>query len=138
MSLSVEALTPGCGCGDGVEALQEVLARIEAAPSVEEAREVALAETRLASAALGRARVMLPWSGNLSAAHDRLASFQDRVLAAATPGGVAAEFGDFMRLDAPRADVDADCEYTTGEIIAIVLGFILGIIPGLILLILLC
>jgi hypothetical protein len=30
------------------------------------------------------------------------------------------------------------CDYSTGEIIAIVIGFILGIIPGIILLIVLC
>ena len=32
----------------------------------------------------------------------------------------------------------ASCNYSTGETIAIVLGLILGIIPGLILLVLLC
>ena len=32
----------------------------------------------------------------------------------------------------------ASCDYSTGETIAIVLGLILGIIPGLILLVVLC
>lgn len=58
-----------------------------------------------------------------------------RVDTATSTRGVADAFRDLAR---PTASIDADCDDSTGEPSAIVLGFIPGILPGLILLILLC
>jgi hypothetical protein len=62
-----------------------------------------------------------------------------------TPAEGADRFGDLVRLNATRAISTQSahvrtpaCNDSTGEIIAIVIGFILAIIPGIILLVVLC
>jgi hypothetical protein len=63
---------------------------------------------------------------------------------ASSPTQVADEFSGMMLAgldDDSAARVSAGsvgCNYSTGELIAIVVGLILGIIPGLILLVVLC
>ena len=72
------------------------------------------------------------------------ALIQARSLAAMTQEQVADEFSGMMLagLDNDRAVHvsvgNSGCDYSTGETIAIVIGLILGIIPGLILMVLLC
>ena len=125
------------------------------ARNVEEARELALAPVHTASTALDGAAALVPWSdGGLGRARARLASYQRAVTDASDPAAVAREYDRLMHtrgegldgvkvadLGGPAADVhvgDVGCDYSTGEIIAIVIGFILAIIPGIILLIVLC
>lgn len=158
--LDLDVLASSCGCEASREALAALRDRIEAAPDVEAARELALAQTRLASGALRRARWLVPWSGELREAEERLDRYEDDVRAAPTAGRVADRFAGLVRIaslepsavalspsaayghvEVQRHDLDVhfpDCHFTTGEIIAIVLGLILGIIPGIILFVLLC
>ena len=137
-------------------AASDALARsIAAAPDVEHARELALAPARSASHALDRADALLPWSEpDLGRARERLASYQRAVNDAPGPAAVADRYERLTHphsesmdgvqvadLGGPAADVHVGkvgCDYSTGEIIAIVIGFILAIIPGIILLIVLC
>lgn len=134
----------------------DALARsIAAAPDVERAREVALEPARTARRALDGADALMPWSEpGLGRARERLASYERAVTEARDPAAVADQYdrlthpGDasldgvrMADLGGPAADVhvgDVGCDYSTGEIIAIVIGFILAIIPGIILLIVLC
>jgi hypothetical protein len=110
--------------------------RVAAAPSVGDARALALEPTRGAHFALAQARRLSPWTGSLKDAELRLSAYEARIAAAPTQDAVAAELASLARI---QADIgDGGCSYSTGEIIATVLGFILGIIPGIILLFLLC
>lgn len=115
---------------------QALIDRIAAAPSVEDARALALEPTRAAHRALAQARRLSPRTESLRDADERLSGYQARIAAAPSQEAVAAELATLSRV---KADLgDGGCSYSTGEIIATVLGFILGIIPGIILLFLLC
>lgn len=145
-------LGPVCGCASDREALIEHRDAILAAPSLTQARDLALEKTRQARRALSFARRLAPFGEDLERTHAELVEYEGRVARAGTNQEVAEQFEGLVQLaslDAPGAtlydvdiDIDTDghhrCHYTTGEVIAIVLGLILGIIPGLILLILLC
>ena len=117
---------------------------ISAAGSLNEARTLALAPTTEAIDALSNARSIMPFSEDLRLAETRLSDARSRIEAADTPDQVADEFSGMMLagLDDDRvAGVSlgkVGCNYSTGETIAIVVGLILGIIPGLILLVVLC
>jgi hypothetical protein len=136
-------LLPGCGrCGDWAEigALEE---RISRAPSLDEAKELALAPIEQAHRALSRARWLAPYSSSIRTAQRRLLAYQAGVGRARSEAEVAQEFGQLVRLAdsggiPAQAHVLSSCHYTTWEIVAIVIGFILGILPGIILLIILC
>jgi hypothetical protein len=119
-----------CACAPAE--LAELRAEIEAAHDVDAARRLAAPPLRLAREAVARVQ-RLPGGGELAAAEHRLAAGERAIAAAATPPAVASAFS--AALGPPAAQ---GCAYTTLEIVAIVLGFILGIIPGLILLVLLC
>lgn len=164
----IDVALDGCGCRKDAEVLESIRDEIAEAQNVEEARSRALAHTRGAQAALARARWVAPWSGDLRDAHRRLEEYEKKVRAAPDQEAVADEFATLVQLaeadppeqwpgaDGPAttvADVDVDlddadveldengndgCDYSTGDIIAIVIGFILGIIPGIILLFVLC
>ncbi len=127
--------------------------RIADAPTVQEARDLALAPARAAKRALQVAAFVAPTSEKLTEARARLESFETRVQDSETPAAVANEFGHLLDLDmrsgklVQLADLNVNhgdvhgsgqCHYSTGEIIAIVFGFILFIIPGIILLFVLC
>jgi hypothetical protein len=134
------APTERARCGFyGVEidrpALDELEARIVAARSLAHEREIATADTRLAQAVLGRARLMAPGSESLGRAFERLGRYHARI---ANAGSRSEILDRFRRMTAGSPSVDSGCDFTGIEIIAIFLGFVLGIIPGLILLLLLC
>jgi hypothetical protein len=144
------ARLPGCGCASDAE-LRARRDRIAAAPDLEAARERALEDVGLARKALGAARRMAPFSDDLHAAHDRLARYEDDVARAESVESVTLRFEDLVQVASADGVVGVDgdfdggdhggrigCSFSTGELIAIILGFILGIIPGLILLVLLC
>lgn len=133
--------------------LSERRQAIADAPTVEEARKLALSPARAARRALQVAVLIAPSSEKITSAKARLEGFEDRVEASETPSAVAGEFGHLLDLDMRSgnlvqvADLDVGnasvrgpgrCHYSTGEIVAIVFGFILFIIPGIILLIVLC
>jgi hypothetical protein len=134
-------------CAAGPEHYQELVqlkSKIAAADTMNQARTLALAPTENAIDALHNARTIMPFSGDLRNAENRLTDFRSRILTASTQEQVADEFSGMMFAgldDDNAANVnvgDAGCNYSTGEVIAIVIGLILGIIPGLILLVVLC
>lgn len=125
----------------GLDTLQE---NITQARTLNEARDRALAPTDAALNALRKARNIMPFDNELRDAENRLADAHSRIEAAETPQGVADQFSGLMVAgldDDNAAHVNVGkvgCDYSTGELIAIVVGLILGIIPGLILLVVLC
>ena len=134
-------------CQSGPEQYQELTQlkhEITVAGTVNQARAIALAPTDGAIGALKNARTIMPLSDDLRSAETRLSDARSRILVASSQEQVADEFSGMMLagLDNDRAvhisAGNTGCDYSTGETIAIVIGLILGIIPGLILLVLLC
>jgi hypothetical protein len=107
-------------------------ARLASSGTTEEARDRALAKIRLGHKAIDKAARILPGEvAGIAEATARLDALEAGVRAADTPAGVAAEFD---RLGANAVS----CDYTTVEVVVIVIGFVLGIIPGILFLILFC
>ena len=95
----------------------------------------------MARRALGAARRIAPWSRSLRRAHGELTAYEDRIARSETPAQAAQEFEGLVRLAGNGVTVGGNsgrCHYDTVEIIAIILGFLLFIIPGIILMIVLC
>jgi len=136
--------------------------RIVSAPTVEEARALVFSQTRLVHAALNTAAWVLPFSDSVREAREKIETLESRVYAATTQTEVADDVSDLVAPKAREAalsdaashmvlaGVDLNesavrtgkggggCDYTTGEIVIIVLGFLLFIIPGIIFLIIFC
>lgn len=134
-------------CSSGQEQRPELARlhnKIADASSINEARTLALTPTAAAIDALRNARSIVPFSNDLRLAEIKLTDMYSRIEAADTPHRVANEFSGMMlaKLDDDKAASlqvgKTGCNYSTGEVIAIVVGLILGIIPGLILLFVLC
>lgn len=113
---------------------------VATAPTLEKARERATFPSRLARRALMLAGLVHPNDGDLDRVRARLAAYEERVARAASTQDAASEFDGLVRLADASANVAAGrgCSYSTSEIIAIVFGFLLFIIPGIILLIVFC
>ena len=107
--------------------------RLLEAEDVEEARSMALKKVDRTRRAVDHAARIVPNDTELQAHQAALDDFAADVAQAKTQQEVASGFADLR-----TQSVGAKCYYSTGEIIAVVLGFILGVIPGIILLILLC
>lgn len=108
--------------------------KLEKADSLEKAQRMADRKLRRAEGILTKARGMAPNDVGIEEGMQRASDMHIRVDDAQSPAEVAAAFD--VSSAAPATGVD--CQLTTGETIATVLGFILGILPGIILLILLC
>lgn len=141
----VSLIAAACSCGpEQYSELTRLHNKIADARSLSEAQDLALTPMAEAIGAVKNARSIAPFSDDLSSAETRLTDMYSRIEAAETPRQVADEFSGMMlaKLDSDKAASlklgKASCEYSTGEIIAIVVGLILGIIPGLIMLVVLC
>jgi len=114
---------------------------VAAAPTVEKARERAIFPSKLARRALMMAGLVHRDDSDLDRVRARLAAYEERVARAESTQDAASEFEGLVRLAGASVNVGGGgggCSYTTSEIIAIVFGFILFIIPGIILLIVFC
>lgn len=114
---------------------------VASAATVESAREAAIRPSKLARRALTLAGFVQRDDTELERVRAQLAEYEDRVGRAETQQDAATEFESLVRL-AGGANVNIGngngCSYDTVEIIAIVFGFLLFIIPGIILLIVFC
>ncbi len=136
----------GCDCEKERAELLGMRARIAAADTLDGAKELALGQTDLARKALSRAKWVVPFNGAIKQASGKLDAYEARVREARSPEEVAAAFGSLVRLaSADQLKVtDANlfdkpgCTYTTGEIVVIVIGFFLAIIPGFIFMAIFC
>ena len=162
-----QAIGGRCVPSAAKDILRSYRLKIAAAPTVEEARALILSQTHLAAMALSTASWVVPFSPSVREARDKIERFEQRVYAANTQAEVARDFSEFLGVpaepdnstigagsgDAPILLAETDlnqsavsvhggggggCDYTTGEIIIIVLGFLLLIIPGIIFLIIFC
>lgn len=142
--LSAQIAIKGFDTQNSTLQIEQLRAQIANEESLEKARALALEPTDAAISAIHHARLIMPFSENLSAAEVRITEFRSHIEKAGTPNQVADEFSGMMVAwldDDNMANVDIgdkSCNYSSGEVIAIVVGLILGIIPGIILLIVLC
>jgi hypothetical protein len=144
LPVAMDIATHGCACAGHEAAVLAFRDRLAAAPTPEAARALALSQTRLAHKALSRAKWIVPFSATVREANKKLEAYEARIRDARTQADVAAEFGGLVRVASagdPKivdAKMRANCDYTTTEIVIIIIGFLLGIIPGIIFLFLLC
>jgi hypothetical protein len=110
---------------------QDFQDRLSRAKSPEAARREALSKIRLGHKAIRQASRLVSDEQGIAEAQSRLDKLEQGVLAARTQEEVAAQFG---QLGAQAMN----CHYDTVEIVIIVVGFVLGILPGLLFLILFC
>ena len=108
--------------------------RIAAAKTPQDAKEMAYKQTRLGHAAIRRAAEALPGDDGIAEADARLATFDAGVAGASTQAEVAAQFDTLMQTQAQ----EHRCDYTPSEVAIIVIGFLLGILPGILFLFLFC
>jgi hypothetical protein len=127
-----------CLCEDEILELERYRDLVAAAATVEEAREKAAWPSRLARRALALTGFVRPDDERIDAIRARLEAYEERVRAAESTRAAADEFEGLVQL-AGSGDVKAaGCSYDGTEIIAIIFGFLLFIIPGIILLFVFC
>lgn len=112
--------------------LLEFRDELAAAATPEEARERALGPVRVAQAATDRVGRLFPHHAEVEAAGAQLAGLEQRISAAPDQAAVAAE------VDQIASNAALNCDYTNVEVVIIVVGFILGILPGILFLFLFC
>jgi hypothetical protein len=138
LALALTAATPAFAApgtdtcpSDGERAeLQAFTDRLAAAGTADEAKDLALDKIRLGQKSIHRAEKLVGDRAGLAEAQAKLDALEAQVRAADTQAEVASAFGGL--------DQSAGCDYTTTEIVVIVIGFVLGIIPGIIFLFLFC
>lgn len=133
---AVAAADPGMCPGEADRAqLLDLRDRVAAADSPAAARKMALAQTRLGHKALRQASRMLPKSADIAVAEARLVSFEAAINASTTQAEVA---GNIDALASTAGVGAGNCDYSNVEIAIIIVGFILGILPGILFLFLFC
>lgn len=108
--------------------------RIAGAKTPEKAREMALAQTHLGHLAIRQAARSFPHNEEIEQAENKLNVFEDGVRSSISQQQVARQFDLLVGTQA----LSGGCSYGTVEIVVIVIGFIFGIIPGIIFLFLFC
>jgi hypothetical protein len=131
---------PSCVGDDEMLELSRYRDLVAQAASAEEAREKAAKPSRLARRAIALARWFTRDDTKLDDAAARLSAYEARVARAQTPAEAADELAGLVRVagDVHVKGNSGGCTYDSTEIIAIILGFIFFIIPGIIMLILFC
>jgi hypothetical protein len=105
--------------------------RLASASTPEKAKKIALSKLKLGHQAIDAAAGLVQDADGLADARGKLDALQDAVNAAEDQAQVAAAFGS---LDTQAVH----CDYDTVEIVVIVIGFVLGILPGILFLFLFC
>lgn len=129
-----QAATAECPSAEDRAQLGALRDRIAGADTTDEARELALDQTRLGHEAIDRARQIFPADADIAQADARLTAFEEGLAAATSPAEVADQLDTLGQTGATAGR----CDYTNGEIVVIIIGFVLGILPGILFLFLFC
>lgn len=124
---------PDCPTEEHRAELSAFEERLRSADDVAEAKELALSRVDRTRKAVDRAASIVPGDDQLLEHQAQLDDFAHDIETATTQHEVADSFGALG-----QQRVGERCDYSTGEIVAIVIGFILGVIPGIIMLIVFC
>lgn len=131
---SAPARAADCPCAADRVELQGFRDKLANAATPEDARHLALEKTRLGHKAIRQVAKVAHGDPGITEADDRLSAFEGGVARAGTQEDVAHQFDVLMAADV----ADGHCAYTNVEIAIIIVGFLLGIIPGIIFLFLFC
>lgn len=110
---------------------QDFQDRLSRADSAEEARQQALSKIRQGKKAVRHAARLVKDQEGIDRARSKLDALERGVLQARTQDEVAAQFSQL-------GTQAVKCHYDTVEIVIIVVGFVLGVLPGILFLILFC
>ena len=122
-----------CPCDTELARFDAFAQKLAAAPTLDEAQDKALNKIALARKAVTLAERQAHGDPAIAEATQKLDAFDAQVRSATSQQQVSLAFSQLA-----QDRMKASCSYTTVEILIIVLGFLLFVIPGIILLILLC
>ena len=103
------------------------------APTLDEAQDKALGKIALSRKAVSLAEKQVHGDPAIAEATQKLAALDAQVRSATSQEQVSLAFSQLA-----QDRMKAGCSYTTVEILIIVLGFLLFVLPGIILMLLLC
>ena len=133
VALAQPANAFGCPCDAERARLGAFAEKLADAPTLDAAQDKALDKLAMARKAVSIADKQFHGDPAIAEATEKLDALDTRVRAAESQQQVSLVFSQLA-----QDRMQASCSYTTVEILLIVLGFIIFIIPGIILLILLC
>ncbi|MEQ1508311.1 MAG: hypothetical protein ABMB14_39130, partial [Myxococcota bacterium] len=105
--------------------------RLAAAGTPDEAKELALNKVKVAHQAIDAAAGIVKDADGIAEADAKLDAFEAQIDAATSQDEVAAAFTSL-------GATAGSCDYDKVEIVIIVIGFVLGILPGILFLLLFC
>jgi hypothetical protein len=137
VALAQPANAFGCPC-EGQQARLDAFAdKVAHASTLSEAQDMALDKVALSRKAIHLADKQLDGDPAIAEATAMIDAFDAQVRSASSQEQVSVAFNQLSR-NGHANRVAGRCDYTGGEIVIIVIGFLLGIIPGIIFLFLLC
>jgi hypothetical protein len=134
VALAQPANAFACPCEADQARFDAFAQKLADAPTLDDAQDMALDKVALSRKAIKLADKQLHGDPAIAEASAKLDAFDAQVRSAGSQEQVSVAFAQL----APSQRVAGGCDYTTGEVVLIVIGFILGIIPGIIFLFLLC
>jgi hypothetical protein len=133
VALAQPADASPCLCDAELARFHAFTQKLAAAPTLDEAQDKALDKIALAHKAVRLAERQVGGDPAIAEATQKLDAIDAQVRASTSQHQVSLVFSQLA-----QDRMKASCSYSTVEILLIVLGFLLFIIPGIILLILLC
>jgi hypothetical protein len=124
---------PLCPTDSDRATLHAFAEKLAHADNVGEAKDMAMKKLRLGHKALDAAEALTPDIQEMADARAKFDAFESTVVAASTTQEVASAFDNLAQQNQAMA-----CDYTTVELVIIVIGFLFFIIPGIIFLIIFC
>jgi hypothetical protein len=124
---------PMCPTDSDRATLHAFAEKLAHADDVGEAKDMAMKKLRLGHKALDAAEALAPDLQEMADARAKFDAFESTVVAASTTEEVASAFDNLAQQNQTMA-----CDYTTAELIIIVIGFLFFILPGILFLIIFC
>lgn len=136
-----DSVAPACGCQLKGDEVAKFTRELEGAESLDAARAKAIEQSQLVKRAVDVAEGLRPVREMVQPIRLRLDTFEAQVNAAGSQMEVAQAFERLVNKGEPNVDQikrKKGCDITMAELIVIIIGFLLAILPGVILLILFC
>lgn len=131
-ALAQPATASPCLCDAERARFDAFAQKLADAPTLDEAQDKALGKIALARKAVNIADKQVHGDPAIADAMEKLNALDARVRSSTSQQQVSLAFSQLNQ------SAKISCEYTTVEVLIIIIGFLLFIIPGIILLILLC
>ncbi len=136
VALAQPANAFACPCESEKARFDAFADKLADAPTLVEAQDMALDKVALSRKAIRIADKHLGGDPAIAEATAKIDAFDAQVRSAGNQEQVSVAFSQLSSRSG--GSVAGRCDYTGGEVVIIVIGFLLGIIPGIIFLFLLC